>query len=881
MTAPVRASEFAAGLPFPLDTFQREAIEAVEAGSSVLVAAPTGSGKTVVAEFACWLALRRGAKCFYTTPLKALSNQKFGDLVAQHGASNAGLLTGDNSINGEASLVVMTTEVLRNMLYEGSPTLRGLRWVVLDEVHYLQDPYRGAVWEEVLIHLPPEVKVVCLSATVSNVEEFGEWLRTLRGDTRVVVERTRPVELRNLVMVGESLYPLLDEDNRPNPELVSLWARGVASATRYGRFPSGRPGYRGGNRAPGRPRRSGTTAVYTPTRVEVAEDLARREMLPAINFIFSRKGCDEAVDACVRADLELTSATERERISEFAQLRAATLDEDDLRALRFDAFVEGLHRGIASHHAGMLPIFKETVEELFALGLVKLVFATETLSLGINMPARTVVIERLSKFTGERHELLTPTEYTQLTGRAGRRSIDEIGYGVTLFDPWVSLDKLTSLATVRAYKLTSSFRPSYNMAVNLVRNYDPETATHLLNSSFAQFVTDRNVVRWERDLDAKEREVAELRTRATCELGDVVQYAKLRASAQKAMHEERGNERVKEGLLKLVPGDVVWAGNGKAVVLEQPRKAAKGGSIRVTAMTTDRKLRRLGPRDFTQPPDPVAKLTLRGQSWRSAKIRGRLARELDRISAKRPPAAAKRSDVRKLVDAYQSDPCHECPDIDDHLTVAAKLFEADAEATRLRKQVRRRQGTIARTFERVLGVLRTLGYVDDWQMTPKGELLRRVYNEADLLVVECLSRGWFAGLDAEELAAVASLFVYEARGRDEPESAPTPHLARYERRVSDLYRSLREVEREHDVELLKEPDAGFMGQIHEWAGGRRLEDVLEDRATAAGDFVRATKQVLDLLQQLKHVVEDPELKDLLAASISSVQRGVVAYSSVI
>lgn len=880
MTAPVRATQFAAGLPFPLDTFQREAIEAVEAGSSVLVAAPTGSGKTVVAEFACWLALRRGAKCFYTTPLKALSNQKFGDLVAQHGANNAGLLTGDNSINGEASLVVMTTEVLRNMLYEGSSTLRGLRWVVLDEVHYLQDPYRGAVWEEVLIHLPPEVRVVCLSATVSNVEEFGEWLRTLRGDTRVVLERERPVELRNLVMVGESLYPLLEDGSRTNPELVPLWARGMAAAARYGRFPSGRPGGRGGNRTPGRPRRGATNVVYTPTRVEVAEVLDRHEMLPGIVFIFSRKGCDEAVEACVRADLQLTSSTEQERIAEFAQMRAAALDAVDLRALRFATFQEGLERGIAAHHAGMLPIFKETVEELFALGLIKLVFATETLALGINMPARSVVIERLTKFTGERHELLTPTDYTQLTGRAGRRSIDEIGYGVTLFDPWVSLDKLSSLATVKAYKLTSSFRPSYNMAVNLVRNYDPETATHLLNSSFAQFVTDSNVVRWERDLEARAREAAELRERAACDRGDIVEYKRLRDDAEQGLREERGSERVREGLVKLVPGDVVWGSFGKAVVLEQPRKAAKGAP-RVTAMTTDRKLRRIGPRDFAQPPEPVAKITLRGQSWRSAKVRGRLARELERVSGKRPPPAPKRSDVRKLVEAYRSHPCHGCPDIDEHLEVAKKLVEAEAEVAKLRKQVRRRKGTIARTFESVLGVLRSLGYVDDWELTPKGELLRRVYNEADLLVVECLSRGWFAGLDPEELASVASLFVYEARGRDEPEGAPTPSLGRYERRVVELYRSLRQVEREHEIELLKEPDAGFMAQIHEWAGGRTLESVLEERMTSAGDFVRSTKQVLDLLQQLRQVVDDRALADVLSESVDSVQRGVIAYSSVI
>jgi ATP-dependent RNA helicase HelY len=880
MTSPAGAPTFAAGLPFPLDTFQRKAIEGVEGGSSVLVAAPTGSGKTVVAEFACWLALHRGAKCFYTTPLKALSNQKFGDLVAQHGARNVGLLTGDNSINGEASLVVMTTEVLRNMLYEGSSTLRGLRWVVLDEVHYLQDRYRGAVWEEVLIHLPPEVRVVCLSATVSNVEEFGDWLRTLRGETKVVVERDRPVELRSLVMAGEALEPLLEDGRRTNPDLVRIWARGISAAARYGRFPSGRPGYRGGNRAPGRPRQRGGTDVYTPTRVEVVEVLEREHMLPAIVFIFSRAGCDEAVDACVRAGLTLTSGVEHDRIREFAQMRAAALDPDDLRALRFGAFVEGLQRGIAAHHAGMLPVFKETVEELFALGWVKVVFATETLSLGINMPARTVVIERLSKFTGEKHELLTPTDYTQLTGRAGRRGIDEIGYGVTLFDPWVSLDKLTSLATVRAYKLTSSFRPSYNMAVNLVRNYDPETATHLLNSSFAQFATDRNVVRAERDLETRQREAEELRERARCELGDVLEYHRLRTEAERALRDERGSERVQQALVLLVPGDVVWDGFGRAVILEQPRRTPKGAT-RVTAMTVDRKLRRLGPRDFAQPPVPVGKLTLRGQSWRSSKMRGRLARDLERLDVERPRPAAKHSDARKLVAAYESHPCHTCPDVASHLDLASKLADVEADLTKLRRAVRRRKGSIARTFEQVLGVLRSLGYLEEWSLTAKGELLTRVYNEADLLVVECLSRGWLAGLDPDELAAVASLFVYEARGRDEPESAPTPQLARYERRVSDLFHSLREAERSQSVELLKEPDAGFMAQIYEWSSGRSLEDVLEDRETSAGDFVRSTKQVLDLLQQLRQVADDRALGEVLAEAVERVQRGVVAYSSVV
>jgi ATP-dependent RNA helicase HelY len=877
-----RTDEFASRLPFPLDRFQTEAIEAVDESQSVLVAAPTGSGKTVVAEFACWLAVETGAKCFYTTPLKALSNQKFGDLVAQHGARHVGLLTGDNSINGEASIVVMTTEVLRNMLYERSPTLHGLRWVVLDEVHYLQDPYRGAVWEEVLIHLPPEVKVVCLSATISNVHEFGDWLRTLRGETHVVVETKRPVDLVNLVQVGKQLYPLLGDGGRLDPELQRVWQRGMVAVSRYGRYPSGRPGYKGGNRAPGRGRRGGRGEIHTPSRLDVVDVLDASDMLPAIVFIFSRAGCDEAVDTCSRAGFTLTTELEAERIKEFAELRAATIDREDLRALRFNAFMDGLQRGIAAHHAGMLPIFKETVEELFAMGMIKLVFATETLSLGINMPARSVVIERLTKFTGEKHEMLTPIDYTQLTGRAGRRGMDEVGYGVTLFNPWVKAEKIGELATQRAYTLRSSFRPSYNMAVNLVRNYDHDTAAHLLNSSFAQFASDRTVVKWERELELKERDFEQLRERLTCDRGDVLEYWRLREEAADAMDDRRGSAEVRAAINRLAPGDVVWGDRiGRAVILEQPR-LGQGGAPRITAMTADRKLRRLGPRDFREPPEPVGKMTLRGQSWRSPKARKDIARELDRIAGKKPAQRSMtKANVKRLVERYEEHPVHDCPDRDEHTKVAARADELSTEVAKLRRQVRRRTGTIARTFERVLSVLRSLGYVDAWELTERGDLLTRIYNESDLLVVEAISKGWFDGLSPEELVAVASMFVYESRRREEAEPAPTPTLAKYERRVSDLFRSVRRTEREHDLELVKEPDAGFMAQAYEWASGSTLEDILEDRETSAGDFVRSTKQVIDLLQQLRQVAEGGALAYTIGEAIDRTQRGVVAYSSVV
>ncbi|MGH3992634.1 MAG: DEAD/DEAH box helicase, partial [Pseudonocardiaceae bacterium] len=416
--------EFAGSLSFELDPFQRQACVALEDGHGVLVCAPTGAGKTVVGEFAVHLALSQRRKCFYTTPIKALSNQKYTDLVSRHGADTVGLLTGDTSINGSAPVVVMTTEVLRNMLYAGSATLNGLAYVVMDEVHYLADRFRGAVWEEVILNLPGSVRLVGLSATVGNAEEFGEWLVDVRGDTAVVVDEHRPVPLWQHMMVGSRMFDLFARNSTASggrltvdPHLV----RRVQESERQAGWDRPRRGRDGGPR------------FRPPTRADVVARLDRDALLPAITFIFSRAGCDAAVNQCVRHGLRLTTPEESAQIRAVVDTRTADLPEGDLGVLGFWEWREALERGVAAHHAGMLPAFKETVEQLFVRGLVKAVFATETLALGINMPARTVVLERLVKFNGEAHLDLTPGEYTQLTGRAGRRGIDVEGHAVVLW----------------------------------------------------------------------------------------------------------------------------------------------------------------------------------------------------------------------------------------------------------------------------------------------------------------------------------------------------------------------------------------------------------------------------------------------------------------
>ena len=504
-------SEFVESFDFAFDPFQIEACHAVEDGKGVLVAAPTGAGKTVVGEFAAFIAIKRGMKCFYTTPIKALSNQKYQEFVARFGEDRVGLLTGDTSINGEADILVMTTEVLRNMLYANSTTLKNLGCVVMDEVHYLADKFRGAVWEEVLIHLMESVQVISLSATVSNAEEFGEWLGEIRGSTEVIVSEIRPIPLYQHVLIGNRLVDLFSQPGQINSEILKL----EREAMRRVRVPRQR-------------RERFSEDGGRLTRADIIEKLNRENLLPAITFIFSRIGCDAAVKQCLQAGIRLTSTDERTIIHQTAMRYTQNLAEEDLAVLGFDEWITALERGIAAHHAGLLPSFKGAVEELFQKGLVKAVFATETLALGINMPARTVVLEKLVKYNGEAHVPITPGEFTQLTGRAGRRGIDIEGNAVIQWSPTVDSATAAGLASTRTYPLRSSFAPTYNMAINLISRFGRERARGSLESSFAQFQADRAVVGLTRQIRKNYGAMEELLKDAVCHLGDFSDYARLR-----------------------------------------------------------------------------------------------------------------------------------------------------------------------------------------------------------------------------------------------------------------------------------------------------------------------------------------------------------------
>ena len=898
-----RLAEFTAGLPFDLDGFQRTACSALEDGHGVLVCAPTGAGKTVVGEFAVHLALAQGRKCFYTTPIKALSNQKYADLADHHGAGAVGLLTGDTAVNGDAQVVVMTTEVLRNMIYAGSRHLEHLGYVVMDEVHYLADRFRGAVWEEVILQLPEHVALVSLSATVSNAEEFGDWLVTVRGDTAVVVDEHRPVPLWQHMMVGNRLFDLFAGEDaagelRVDPDLVRYtreterrtenWARGRA-------------------RGPRGPRGGGGDRYRPPSRPAVLDRLDRDGLLPAITFIFSRAGCDAAVGQCVRSGLRLTTEEEAAEIRRTVDRRTKDLPQADLAVLGFWEWREALERGLAAHHAGLLPAFKETVEELFVRGLVRAVFATETLALGINMPARTVVLERLVKFNGESHVELTAGEYTQLTGRAGRRGIDVEGHAVVVWQPGVDPGQVAGLASTRTYPLRSSFRPGYNMAVNLVGRLGAEPARELLERSFGQFQADRSVVGPARRIERNREALAGYAESMRCHLGDFAEYAALRrelSEREKALSRQgRADQRAAatDSLRTLRPGDVIAVPAGRrsglAVVLDPGVDA--DGDPRPLVLSEDRWAGRLSTADFPAPVEPLGRLRLpRHVDHRVPRVRRDLASSL-RNTGIRPPAApggrrrgtaADDPELAALRRALRAHPCHGCDDREAHARWAERHARLERETEQLRQKVRSTTHSLARAFDRIRALLTERGYLeggDGETVTEDGERLARLWGESDLLAAECLRHDVWAGLPPAELAAVVSALVYESR-RDHPPVARVPSGAISEALAATLriWAELEGDERRHRVDRTREPDLGFAWPVHRWARGETLQSVLSAAESAgqdlsAGDFVRWCRQVVDLLDQIAGVAgrADP-VGRAAAQAVAAVRRGVVAVGAI-
>ena len=820
-------------LPFAPDSFQIDALTSVDAGRSVVVTAPTGAGKTVIAEGAIAAALSRSKRAFYTTPIKALSNQKFSDLREIHGSEAVGLLTGDNVINADANVIVMTTEVLRNMIYEGSGVLDDVGVVILDEVHYLADRHRGSVWEEVIIHLPQSIPIVCLSATIANPEEFTDWIRGRRGETDLVVEHVRPVPLTTMYAWRDryeggsaSMVPMFTTGGRPNQMISKLT----------------------------RPSKSKHRRLSTPRRTEVIEHLSEHSLLPVIYFVFSRKGCDQTAAEVANSSLALTTSEERREIRATVARRTAHLEEQDLAVLGFAGWLSTLERGAAAHHAGLVPAFKETVEELFLRGLVKVVAATETLALGINMPARTVVIDSLSKYTGEGHELLGPSDFTQLTGRAGRRGIDTEGTAVVLYSPYVPFERATGIAGAGSNALRSSFAPTYNMVVNLMAQYDEEEATSLLSASFANFAMTGRKDKLEESLAAREADLATFTAAAVCDRGDLWQYYDGSSRPGKPALDRQA----------LQPGAIVSFAGGRFVLAN---RSWGGGQPKLEFIDPAANRTSMRSVDLPQSATLLGSIVMpRPVRISDRAYRGEIASLLELHTPDREP--------QPLFLAGNEDGVGSCPDIEKHIAWADRALRARRDTERLARRIARSEQTdIVDGFHSLRAVLSDTGYTKGWHLTKSGRSLRRLYNELDLLLAESIRVGLLDGLGHAEFASAVSLFTFESRGGEIPSLPKAVFINRILEELRSLQATIMDVERRHEVDEQRLPDHGFVDVVHGWASGHDLADLFDDDDVRAGDFVRSSRQLLDLLRQIR----DGFPVHRLAASeaIHAVDRGIV------
>ena len=868
-------------LSFTPDPFQIQALDAVEAGSSVLVAAPTGAGKTIVGQFGAYVALEQGIRAFYTTPIKALSNQKYLELCDLFGAANVGLATGDTSVNSGAPIVVMTTEVARNMIYAGAP-LRDLGVVILDEVHYLADKMRGPVWEEVIIHLPAHVAIIALSATVSNAEEFGAWIREVRSTCEIIVSEKRPVPLYQHMIVGEDIFDLYAPTGKGklNPELVA--------ATRDFGMRGGR-GSRSWNRE---------VRVRRESRPSTLISLDRGRLLPAITFIFSRAGCEDAVRQILSTRITLTTRSEAAEIESYVDEVIALLPPEDAIVLGAEAWKRGLMRGIAAHHAGMLPLMKESVEHLFSRGLVKMVYATETLALGINMPARTVVIESLTKWNGSAHVSLSAGEYTQLSGRAGRRGIDTEGHAVVSHRGGVAPEEVAALASKRTYPLISAFTPTYNMVVNLLARSTRAQTRKVLESSFAQYQADSAVVALASRLTELEAQRDATAEDLSCSHGDVREYLTLRdqlgqteKSGARARKREARDEsrRILSGVR---PGDVLALTRGRKTRLcvVGAKATSASGRVEVSVIGEDATWRALAPEDVRGAIAVVGHMSIPGGSaLRRTKERTRIAGELRSGAAKGiyvvPAESTQAFDpISALRAAMRQHPVHRCPHREEHARAGAQWARLEREINRLRSSIDSQTGSVAAQFDRVCAVLERLGFLAGDEVTDAGQRLRRIFGERDLVIAMSLDEGAWDGLDECELASMVSALVYDSRSEDDaqelaPSGVGTRLRTAWEECMGTLERVHR-AEKRYGCDPTPGLDGALMAATLAWAHGSTLATAIEGAPIQPGDFVRWMRQVMDCLGQIASASDSSILARRAEGAKERIGRGIVAWSTI-
>lgn len=846
-----------------LDDFQLEASRALEEGHDVLLCAPTGAGKTMVALFAVEMAFATETTCVYTTPVKALSNQKYRELVERYGSDYVGLMTGDVTINRNAKIVVMTTEVLRNLLYAGED-VSNLGYVILDEVHYLADPERGPTWEEVILELDRAVRIVSLSATVANAEEFHAWLESIRGNTRLVQTALRPVPLLQQVVVGNRMY--------------DLYEGGPSATLGAGRNTNSRALNALDNKK--LPDRIGPSQ-----RARLLKMMEERDLLPAIQFIFSRKGCDNAVRDLVKDRVSLTTKNERRLIRKSLDEIRHELTEEDKEVLRFRWFEQALASGYAAHHAGVYPPFKEIIERLMQQGLIKIVYATGTLALGINMPVRTTVIESLTKFNGTEFTDLTGIEYTQLIGRAGRRGKDDVGHAVVYASNDTDPDVLLSLGAGELEDLMSAFFPSYNTVVNILAEHDYQSARALLARSFAQFQRNREVAKLEvtreRVRQALDRETEKIED--LCELGDVTEYVEIRRASGRASSAARKKakrayrERVASSFEWAYGGEIIAYAHGKsleyAYVAQVDRDRLRvatwmGDLVWLRQDEVRSELRHVGEHELP------AGMKLRDPSQREV-----LADQITDIVAERVEVGLDedllgswdRGAVRESPELL-AHPVHACPDREQHVEDATAYSTLTRQLDQLDGLSESYDDSVGSEFDATCDLLAKIGVLrgepGDYSLGVGAIPLRSLHSSADLLIYECLKDPYIAELSPSMLAGMMAAFSFkDRRGRANPPADPLAW-----RIIRNNHDYLTDLEFEHGLDRQPEISSHPTSAVVAWAEGATLQSCLTMCQLLPGDFINGLRRTTDLLTQVMHATIGTPTSDAAAAARKLLER---------
>ena len=848
--------------PYRLDDFQVQAIAAINANKSVVVCVPTGSGKTLIGEYAIYRALSRERRVLYTTPLKALSNQKFRDFRQLFGSDKVGLLTGDISVNRDAPILVMTTEIFRNMLYgttigQVGISLQGVEAVVLDECHYMNDRQRGTVWEESIIYCPPEIQLLALSATIANAYELTDWIDQVHGPTELIQSDFRPVPLQFHFSNFKGLFPLLNpKQTGINPRLKSKRHQGKQTRR--------------------------VSREECPSLSEVILQLQEKDLLPAIYFIFSRRGCDRAVEQLQEFSL-VNQHEAKELNTKVNEFLAANPEA------RREGQVEPLKRGIAAHHAGILPAWKGLIEELFQSGLVKVVFATETLAAGINMPARTTVISSISKRTDRGHRLLTASEFLQMAGRAGRRGMDQVGHVVTSQTPFEGAEDAAKLATAKADPLVSQFSPTYGMVLNLLQKHTIDQAKNLLERSFAQYIATEKLAPQQKAIAKLTTELAKIDVElAPVEPSQLVRYEKLKERLKeerrllKTLQQQAQVERTREiasAIYQTTPGSILYL-KGKHLRVSSPLPAVlvakapgKGQAPFLVCLSASNRwyiVSSVDVVDIAQQTLPAAgveklippqELEIRlGQSRKGDEESATIARQIPLTPAaigEAPEVIAQQERLNAVEAQIDNHPLQQWGN-------PTALIKRHKRRLALQEEIRERQAEYRehqthhwQEFLNLIEVLREFGALDGFTPTPLGEAAAAIRADNELWLSLALTSGYLDDLDPHHLAAAVCALISEPPRPDSWTDYPPPEpVIEALHQLRPLRHDLIQRQRKYRVPLpvwLEYELIDLLGIVEQWTLGVEWGDLCDNSSFDEGDLVRMLRRTLDMLSQIPHI----------------------------